>query len=158
MLSFFGSLHDAYLYYKSYSSERIFFPGHFLSGFSGLCVLSAWCLQQYKLIFHLWGAIKDNNNRLQCFGSLLDNPDRQLIRELLMLGVGVLLGGLQFLEGALSTQTRKLHVNYLCIFIHRCLCIIIFKVDNMIHDFFRCSWCYFTHFPLSCVYFPPLFH
>lgn len=52
---------------------------------------------------------------------LLDNPDQQLIRELLMLGVGVLLGGLRLLERALSTQRRKLHVNYLCIFIDACV-------------------------------------
>lgn len=55
--------------------------------------------------------------------SLLDNPNQQLKREVLMLGVGVLLGGLWVLEEALSAQMRHFHLNCIVyLFIHRLTC------------------------------------
>lgn len=43
-------------------------------------------------------------------------------RECLLPGVGVLLGNLWLLQGALAAPVREFHLNYVCIFIHRLTC------------------------------------
>lgn len=52
------------------------------------------------------GLTKSINNRLYNFGSLLDSPNQQHKRRLLMSGLGVLLDNLWLLERALSVQMR----------------------------------------------------
>lgn len=47
--------------------------------------------------------------------TLMNNPEESF----LISGVGVLVDGLCFLEGALSASVGKFHLNYIRIFIHR---------------------------------------
>ena len=51
-------------------------------------------------------------------------------KRALIPGVAVLLDGLWLLEGALSAQMRKFHLNHIGIFIHRPMCIVGFFKDR----------------------------
>ena len=59
------------------------------------------------------------SQKLRCFGSLLDNFTNSPKGSCSCLALVVLLGGLWLLEGALSAQIIKFHLNYTSIFTHR---------------------------------------
>lgn len=48
--------------------------------------------------------------------TFMDSPGQQLKRGLLMAGFVALLGGVWLLDGVLSAQMRKVHLNYICMF------------------------------------------
>lgn len=67
----------------------------------------------------------------------MDSPDQQIKRRIIMSGIGVSLRGLWLLEGALSAQMRKVHLNYICISIHRCIIGLLNMIVNSVtpYDF-----------------------
>lgn len=56
-----------------------------------------------------------HSNCLQCFGSLLDDPDYNSKKAFPCLVLGDLADGLWFLEGTLSAQMRNFHFSYIFI-------------------------------------------
>ena len=72
VVSFFQNLVPCFWYSESWSSE--------MRHSDQFQLMSLWAeqyLQKYGLTFHFW-----KDSRLQCFRSLLDNPDQQLKTKL----------------------------------------------------------------------------
>ena len=68
-----------------------------------------------------------------------------------MSGIGVSLRGLWLLEGALSAQMRKVHLNYICISIHRCIIGLLNMIVNSVTPYEL--WRYSLFLPSSfCIY------
>lgn len=97
--------------HKQVLQEDTFMPDPAQALWGPVSKVSAWCLQQQEFILHLWGQPRPSatvRNVLRVSWIILPNNSK----EGFLSGVGILLDSRWFLEGVLSAQIGKFHLDY----------------------------------------------
>lgn len=151
-----GLLGASFLWKLTLCLLLVFREGTFRSASVQGSLVSLKCMVSSAMRIYLLclGGNQGQQQLAVCFGTFMDSPGQQLKRGLLMSDFVALLGGVWLLDGVLSAQMRKVHLNYIHMFYtQNYVYYRVFRINNSMIPcgFVRHPYCFTYSFILLCL-------